>query len=287
MKNLKGRVAMITGASGGIGRATALAFADEGCDVVICARRKAELEQVADQIRAKGRQALAVPTDVGKEEEVEALANRAFAEFGKVDIAFSNAGIALNAQTHLLEKADWEKVMNVNFYGAVHVVRHFVRPMVERREGHFVVNSSGFGLTGAPYNTTYSSFGLTGAPYNTTYSTSKFALVGMTECLRAEVAQHNVGVTTLCGGVVETDIFKNAELKGFDDKARDALNMFKGMSPEKFAQIVVKAVKKNKGFVITDAMTKYSHMFKRYSPGLFELWIRQMPRFSKKYLQDV
>ncbi len=272
MKNLQGRVAMVTGASGGIGKATALAFADEGCDVVICARREAELEEVADQIRAKGRRALAVPTDVGKEEDVEALSKKAFAEFGKVDIAFSNAGIALNAQTHLLEKADWEKVMNVNFYGAVHVVRHFVRPMVERREGHLVVNSSGFGLTGAPYNTTY--------------STSKFALVGMTECLRAEVAQHNVGVTTLCGGVVETDIFKNAELKGFDEKARDALNMFKGMTPDKFARIVIKAVKKNKGFVITDAMTKYSHMFKRYSPGLFELWIRQMPRFSKKYLQD-
>ena len=273
MKDLKGRVAMVTGASGGIGRATALAFADEGCEVVICARREAQLEQVADQIRAKGRRALAVATDVGKEEDVKALAEKAFSEFGKVDIAFSNAGIALNAQTHLLEKADWEKVMNVNFYGAVHVVRHFVRPMVERKEGHLVVNSSGFGLTGAPYNTTY--------------STSKFALVGMTECLRAEVAQHNVGVTTLCGGVVQTEIFKNAELKGFDDKARDALNMFKGMAPEKFAQIVVKAVKKNKGFVITDGMTKYSYMFKRYSPGLFELWIRQMPRFSKKYLQDI
>jgi len=272
MKNLQGRVAMITGASGGIGRATALAFADEGCDVVICARREAELNEVADQIRAKGRQALAVPTDVGKEEDVKACAEKAFAEFGKVDIAFSNAGIAVNAQSHLLEKADWEKTMNANFYGAVHVVRHFVRPMVERKEGHLVVNSSGFGLTGAPYNTMY--------------STSKFALVGMTECLRAEFAQHNVRVTTLCGGVVHTDIFKNAELKGFDEKARDSLDMFKGMSPEKFAGIVVNAVKKDKGFVITDGMTKYSYMFKRYSPGLFDLWIRQLPRFSKKYLVD-
>jgi NAD(P)-dependent dehydrogenase (short-subunit alcohol dehydrogenase family) len=272
MKDLNGRVAMVTGASSGIGRATALAFADEGCDVVICARREAELEQVAEKIRAKGRRALAVPTDVGKEEDVKALAEKSFAEFGKVDIAFSNAGIALNAQTHLLEKADWEKVMNVNFYGAVHVVRYFVRPMVERREGHFVVNSSGFGLTGAPYNTLY--------------STSKYALVGMTECLRAELAQHKVGVTTLCGGVVQTDIFANAELRGFDEKARDALKFFKGMAPEKFAQIVVNAVKKNKGFLITDGMTKYSYMFKRYSPALFELWIRQLPRFSKKYLQN-
>ena len=178
----------------------------------------------------------------------------------------------MNAQTHLLERADWDKVMNANFYGAVHVLRYFVRPMVERREGHFIVNSSGFGLTGAPYNTLY--------------STSKFALVGMTECLRAEISQHNVGVTTLCGGVVQTDIFNSAELKGFDEKARDSLTAFKGMPPEKFAQIVIKAVKKNKGFVITDGMTRYSYLFKRCSPALFELWIRQMTRFSKKYLID-
>jgi len=272
MKDLRGRVVMITGANSGIGKASALAFADEGCDLVICARREPELIQVANQIKAKGRQVLAIPTDVGKEEEVKILAEKAFAEFGRVDVAFSNAGISLNGQTHLLEKADWEKVMNVNFYGAVHILRHFVRPMVERREGHFVVNSSGFGLTGAPYNTLY--------------STSKYALVGMTECVRAELAQYNVGVTTLCGGVVQTDIFKNAELRGFDEKARDFFNFVKGMPPEKFAKIVINAVKKNKGFVITDAMTKYSYGFKRYFPGLWELWIRQMPRFSKRFIID-
>ena len=272
MKDLKGRVVMITGANSGIGKASALAFADEGCDMVICARRKPELIQVANQIKAKGRQVLAIPTDVGKEEDVRNLAEKAFAEFGRVDVAFSNAGISLNGQTHLLEKTDWEKVMNVNFYGAVHIFRHFVRPMVERREGHFVVNSSGFGLTGAPYNTLY--------------STSKYALVGMTECVRAELAQYNVGVTTLCGGVVQTDIFKNAELRGFDEKARDFFNFVKGMPPEKFAKIVLNAVKKNKGFVITDAMTKYSFGFKRYFPGLWELYIRQMPRFSKRFIID-
>lgn len=272
MKNLTDRVVMVTGATSGIGKACALAFADEGCDLVICGRRESLLDEVAGQIKAKGRRVLAVPVDVGKEEDVKAMAEKAFAEFGKVDIAFSNAGIALNAQTHLLEKADWEKVMNTNMYGAVHVIRYFVRPMVERREGHLVVNSSGFGLTGAPYNTLY--------------ATSKFALVGMTECLRAEVAQYNVGVTTLCGGVVNTDIFTNAELKGFSEKSRDALKYFKGMAPEKFAQIVIKAVKKNKGFLITDGMTKYSYAFKRMSPALFDVWIRQMARYSKRFLED-
>lgn len=272
MRNLRDRVVMVTGAGGGIGRAAALAFATEGCDIVVCDVREQELGQVAEEIRRRGREALAVRTDVGKEKEVKTLAEKAFARFGKVDIAFSNAGIAVTGQTQLLEKADWEKVMNVNFYGAVHVFLYFVRPMVERREGHFVVNSSGFGLTGAPYNTAY--------------STSKFALVGMTECMRAELAQYNVGVTTLCAGVVQTDIFKRAELKGFDEKARYALQFLKGMSPETFAGIVVKAVKRNKGFVITDAMTRYSYMFKRCSPTLFEFWIRQMGRFSKRYLKE-
>jgi len=272
MKNLKDRVVLVTGASGGIGRATALAFAEEGSDVVLCDLREAELERVAEEIRRKGREALAVRADVAIEDDIKRLAEKAFERFGKVDVAFSNAGIALSGQTHLLEKADWEKVMNVNFYGAVHVFMYFVRPMVQRREGHFVVNSSGFGLTGAPYNTLY--------------STSKFALVGMTECLRAELAQYHVGVTTLCGGVVQTDIFRNAELKGFDEKARDVFNFFQGMTPETFAKIVVKAVKKNRGFVITDGMTRYSYMLKRCSPALFELWIRQLPRFSRRYLKE-
>ncbi len=272
MKDLKDRVVMITGTTSGIGRACALAFADEGCNLVICARRKDELEKVADIIRNKGRRVLAIPTDVSKENQVKKLAEKAFEEFGKVDIAMSNAGIAMPAQTHLLEKADWEKVMGINFYGAVHVVRYFLQPMVERREGHIIVNASGFGLTGAPYNTLY--------------STSKYALIGFTECLRAEMAQFDVGVTTLCSSVVNTSIFENAELKGFNEKARDLVGYIKGMSPETFAKMVIKAVKKDKGFMIMDAMTRMSWGFKRLSPKAFEVWLRQMPKFSNRYLEQ-
>jgi NAD(P)-dependent dehydrogenase (short-subunit alcohol dehydrogenase family) len=116
MKDLKGRVVLITGASGGIGKAFALAVADEGCDVVLCARREKELNEVVAAIRKKGRKALVVPTDVAVAEQMKDLAKKAFKEFGKVDIVFCNAGIGWTGPTHLMTKTDWDTVYNVNFF---------------------------------------------------------------------------------------------------------------------------------------------------------------------------
>jgi short-subunit dehydrogenase len=264
MKDLKGRVAMVTGASSGIGRATALAFADEGCDVVVCARRKAELEELAEQIRAKGRRALAVPTDVSKEEEVKALAEISFAEFGKVDIAMSNAGTAVMGQTYKLDSSHWKKVLDVNLWGAIHTLIYFIPPMVARREGHLVVTASGMGLVAAPYAATY--------------ATSKFALVGLTECLRAELAVHNVGVTTLCPAVVKTAIFEQSELIGFQDKLRFMLNYTGGMSPERFARKVIKGIKENKGLMPISVLTHVTHNMKRFAPALYYKQLKFMAR---------
>ena len=187
MKDLIGKVVLITGASGGIGKAVALALADEGCDVVLCARREKELNEVADAIRKKGRRALVVPTDVAIEEQMKDLAKKAFKEFGKVDIVFCNAGIGWTGPTHLMTKADWDTVYNVNFFHVIYAMQLFVPPMVERREGHFVINASAFGLTGIPFGTLYAS--------------SKSALIMLGECLRSELASSNVGVTTISPGL--------------------------------------------------------------------------------------
>lgn len=272
MKNLKGRVVMITGASSGIGKACALAFAREGCDLVICARRQKELDEVAAEIKSMGRKVLAMTADVAKEQDIKKLAGAAFKMFGKVDIAMSNAGIALSAQSHKLEKADWEKVMNTNFYGCVHVVRYFVPPMVERKEGHLIVNSSGWGLMGGPYNTLY--------------VTSKHALIGYSESLRAELAQHNVRVTTLAAGVVKTEIFTKAELKGFKESSRELVKKMGGMTPERFAEKTIKGVKRDRGLLIMTIDTRIPWYFKRMLPRTFEKFLALYARFSSKYLED-
>ena len=118
MKDLKGRVVLITGASGGIGKAFALAVADEGGPyVVLCARREKELNEVVAAIRKKGRKALVVPTDVAVAEQMKDLAKKAFKELRKVDyIVFCNAGIGWTGPTHLMTKTDWDTVYNVNFF---------------------------------------------------------------------------------------------------------------------------------------------------------------------------
>ena len=200
-------------------------------------------------------------------EDIKTLAEKAFAEFGKVDIAMSNAGIALASPTHILERSDWDRILGVNFFGAVHVIRHFVQPMVTRREGHLVVTASGMGLTGMPYAATY--------------TVSKFALVGLTEVLRPEMSLYNVGVTTLCPAVVRTPIFERTELKGFSDEMRHQL--IGGMSPEKFAGIALKGVKKNKGIMVISGLTKTTWGIKRLSLPLFQLYLKGWARMSQKY----
>jgi len=267
MKELRERVAMVTGAASGIGRATSVALAEEGCHLVICDIQEEALAEVAETIRSRGRQVLAQRCDVSIEDDMKRLAQAAFQTFGKVDIAMSNAGTAVGGQSHLLEKSHWDRVLGVNLWGAIHTLIHFVRPMVERKEGHWVVTASGMGLVGMPYMATY--------------ATSKFALVGLTECVRAELALHNVGVTTLCPAVVRTPIFERVELIGFQDRIRNMVHLTGGMSPEKFAGKVVKSIKRNRGFVMFSALTRVTYGLKRASPFLYEQNLKQFARLAR------
>jgi len=269
VKDLDGRIAMVTGAASGIGKATSLALAEEGCHLVICDLHEGGLEEVAVAIRAKGREVLPQRCDVSKESDMKRLAQSAFAQFGKVDIAMSNAGTAVGGQSHLLEKKHWNKVLGVNLWGSIHTLIHFVRPMVERREGHWVVTASGMGLVGMPYMATY--------------ATSKFALVGLTECVRAELAVHNVGVTTLCPAVVRTPIYETTELIGFKDRARQMAHYTGGMSPEQFAKKIIKGIKGNKGLMMFSALTRVTHGLKRLSPLLHEKSLIQFARLSRSF----
>lgn len=270
MRDLQDRIMMITGAASGIGRATALEFAAQGCHLVLCDINEEELKRVEAEIREKGRQVLAMKADVSREEDIAALADKAFSEFGRVDIAMSNAGISLIEHTHLLERADWDRIMGVNFFGTVHVIKHFLPPMVERTEGHLVITASGMGLVASPFNATYAA--------------SKFALVGLAESLCSEMALYNVGVTTLCPGVVYTKIFDAIEVRRF---SRDMVHaLIGGITPERFARIVVKGVKNNKGVMPISGLTKFALGIKRISPALHQWTQKQAAKmYVKKFAE--
>lgn len=270
MKNLKGKTVLITGASGGIGKACALAFADEGCNLIICARRKDELEKIAAEIRKKGVRAIALPVDVSDEKQVKELTKKAMSEFGTIDILMCNAGRGWTGPTHLMNKSDWETILGVNFYGVIHFIQEFVPAMVKRRNGHVVIVASAFGQTGIPFGTLY--------------SCSKYALIGLGECLRSELANSNVGVTTLCPGLIDTDLIANTNMKMVDEEARSLSEMVPPMKVEKYARIVVKSVKKNKGVVVTTAVAKTFWYIKRISQRLYEHISGQIARKTYKYI---
>jgi NAD(P)-dependent dehydrogenase (short-subunit alcohol dehydrogenase family) len=192
-----GKTVLVTGASSGIGLETALAFAAAGANVVLVARRAAALAKVATRARASGVQALAVATDVTRPAAVSACFARAVQRFGQVDIVVNNAGVMLPAKVVDIDPADLQRMLDVNLLGALHVMQAAVRQMRAQQDGGHIVNVAslagrrGFSPLGG-------------------YCASKFALVGLTEALRTELLDENVGVSLVLPGVVDTPMAEAA-----------------------------------------------------------------------------
>lgn len=269
MKELKGKVVLVTGSASGIGRATSLAFAGEGCDIILADINEKGMDEVEGEIRDMGRKTLSMITDVSREKDMARLKEKSFEVMGRVDIVVSNAGTAIMARTEELTASEWKKVLGVNLWGTIHAIKYFIPPMVERNQGHFVVLSSGMGLTALPYLATY--------------VTSKFALVGLTECLRAEMAHHNIDVTTICPGVINTPIFTTSPLKGFSPDAIKLLGWAGAMEPEKLGRIIVRAVQRNKGLVPVTWLAWTTYGLKRVSSRFLDRMLVEFARSARKY----
>lgn len=195
MKEFRGKVAVVTGAASGIGRALAQRFAREGMKVVLADVEPAALEQAAHEIDASGATALAVRTDVSKAAEVERLAQAALDKFGAIHILCNNAGVVTSAPTWMNTVADWEWVLGVNLWGVIHGVRTFTPILLSQgAEAHIVNTASMAGMICGPGS----------APYNV----SKFGVVALSETLHHELTMLGapVRVSVLCPGFVNTNI---------------------------------------------------------------------------------
>jgi NADP-dependent 3-hydroxy acid dehydrogenase YdfG len=192
MVDLKGKCAVVTGASRGIGAAAAHALAREGVDVVLAARSADDLNAVADALTGLGVKALPVPTDLADEASVLNLKQAALAEFGQVDILVNNAGVAKYAPLLEHTVADYDWMMDTNMRSTFLCVRHFLPEMVERESGSIVVVSSQAGL-----------FGFGG---EAVYCATKFAQVGFCQALDAEVRERGVKVSVIAPGGVNTHL---------------------------------------------------------------------------------
>ena len=213
---IKGATVVITGASSGIGRATALEFARRGANLVLAARRGDLLDEVAAQCRSLGVSATAVPTDVSKRAECAALIVTA----GRVDILVNNAGFGVFDTMETARPEDMEAMMATNYFGAVHCTKAVLPQMLERGRGSIVIVASIAGLMG------YARMGA--------YCATKFALVGFGESLRDEVIGRGVQVALVCPGTTETEFFVTAE-RG---KLPGASRLIPGIRPERVARAI-------------------------------------------------
>jgi NAD(P)-dependent dehydrogenase (short-subunit alcohol dehydrogenase family) len=256
MRELRDRVAVITGGGSGIGEAIALACADAGMHVALGDIEEANAAKVAEQVRARGRRALAVKLDVTQPEDLERFAEAVYAELGACHLLCNNAGVLVMGMTHERSIHDWDWVLAVNVKGVAFGIRAFVpRMLAQGGEGH-IVNTS-------------SSNGLFALPRHGVYTAAKFAVLGLSEALRFDLAPHQIGVSVVCPGGVKTKILHSQRNRpsdlGSSKTHRDDVMAIMAASDaanntlidaERVAQLVLEAVRNNEPYVITHPGSK-------------------------------
>lgn len=230
-QSLKGKVAFITGAGRGIGKAIAIALAKEGVNVGLLARTETALKEVASEVEGLNVKVAYAAVDVSSIEEVEQAIEKITSDLGKADILINNAGIGKFASLLEMNPDEWKKIIDVNLMGTYYVTRAVLPQLIEKNGGD-IINIS-------------STNGLNGAATSSAYSASKFGVIGLTESLAQEVRRNNIRVTALTPSTVATDLAIQTNLIKENDE--------KYMQPEDIAEFIISQLKLNRRVYVKTA----------------------------------
>ncbi|AZG47575.1 SDR family oxidoreductase [Gordonia insulae] len=268
-KPLSGKLAVITGAGSGIGRETAYALAEQGCELVLADIDVAAAEETARESKAFGAQASPYELDVSDTSAVSTFADEVRRAHGVPDIVINNAGIGLAGSALDATDEQVDRLLDVNLRGVISGSRAFGRQMVERGVGGHIVN-----IASAAAFTPQRSLGL--------YSASKAGVLLFSESLRAELAEHRIGVSAICPGIVDTNIVGNTPIAGLDAETEvaernriDGLYRRRGFTPDRVARDIVRAIIRNKAVVPVTPEAKVGYRIYRFTPWVSRIAARR------------
>ena len=275
MRDLKDKIALVTGASQGIGRETALALVRAGCHLIITSRSKAGLEETAQEIEKLGGRSQIIVAELSDRSQIEVMCRQALDFFKRVDILVNNAATRVSGRLEEISVEDWDEIIAVNLWGYIYTTKLLLPQMIERGEGHLVYLSSvaGFWAPGLMLP----------------YATTKFANIGFAEALAAQVRSSGIGVTVVSPAFVKTSIFDSYNVVGSDktqasvSRTREWIRSHWVMHPERVGEKIVRAIRRNRFFLLTHPETRFFLWGRAMFPGFFarlNSWItdRVLPR---------
>ena len=271
--DLKDKTVLITGGSRGLGLVMAREFAREGSRLVLCARDEEELDQARLDLENRGAEVMVVPCDVTNQHDVKAMIAAVYTRFGAVDVLVNNAGVIQVGPLEVMTHEDFELAMQAHFWGPLNTIMAVLPSMRERKTGR-IVNISSIG-------------GKVSVPHLVPYSASKFALVGLSKGLRAELMKDGIKVTTVCPGLMRTGSPRNADFKGKHQfeyawfSISDALPLLT-VSAENAARQVVNACKRGQAELVISVPAKIAVLF----DSLFPETMSQMLAVANRLLPE-
>ena len=277
--DFKGKAVVVTGAASGIGREIALAFARRGARLAVADIDATRLQGTGEELEGMGAEVHVHVVDVADAEKVESFCEAVYSDMGRVDVLCNNAGIGMGGRFEDITLEDWEWIVGVNLWGVIYGCHYFYPRMIAQGGGGHIVNTA-------------SGAGLAPLPLMTAYCCTKYAVVGLSETLRAEAALHGIGVSAICPGIVDTPITRATKLCSGTDRSTPQelqerivrIYARRGYTPDRVAAAVVRAVERNRGVVPVCPETYAGDWLHRASRKLSDINLARSVKMFLKWL---